>query len=83
MFITFTYPGLSWQGHLGGFVVGAIVGAAMVFPPRASRRAWQWGVSAGLVVVLVALTAIASARIGTWTCFYHQAAGPVACAPVR
>ena len=80
--ITFTYPGLSWQGHLGGFVVGAIVGAAMVFPPRHSRRAWQWGVSIGLVVVLVALTVIRGDQLGSWQCLY-QLAGQVSCAPVR
>jgi membrane associated rhomboid family serine protease len=80
--ITFTYPGLSWQGHLGGFVVGGVVGAAMVFPPRDSRRAWQWGVSIGLVVVLVALTVIRGDQLGSWQCLY-QLAGQVSCAPVR
>jgi multisubunit Na+/H+ antiporter MnhE subunit len=80
--ITFTYPGLSWQGHLGGFVVGAIVGAAMVFPPRDSRRAWQWGVSIGLVVVLVSLTVIRSDQLGSWQCLY-QLAGQVSCASER
>ncbi|HEY5882019.1 MAG TPA: rhomboid family intramembrane serine protease, partial [Nakamurella sp.] len=79
VFITFSVPGLSWQGHLGGFVVGAIVGAAMVFAPRASRTAWQWGVSIGLAIVLVAVTAIASRQIGTWQCFY-QVAELVSCA---
>lgn len=82
VFITFTYPGLSWQGHLGGFVVGAIVGAAMVFAPRQSRAAWQWGVSIGLVVVLAALTAIAADQIGSWYCLYPLTA-PVSCVPAH
>jgi membrane associated rhomboid family serine protease len=82
VFVTFTYPGLSWQGHLGGLVVGAIVGAAMVFPPRASRAAWQWGVGAGVVVALLVLTAIASAQIGSWYCLY-QVAGQVSCVPAH
>ena len=43
VYITFQFPGISWQGHLGGLVVGAIVGAAMVYPPQQSRRQWQWG----------------------------------------
>ena len=82
VFITFTYPGLSWQGHLGGFVVGAIVGAAMVFPPRVSRQAWQWGVCGGVVIVLLALTIVASAQIGSWYCIY-QPAGQVGCLPAH
>ena len=40
---------------MGGLVVGAIVGAAMVYPPRATRRAWQIGTVVGVLVVLVAL----------------------------
>lgn len=82
VFITFTYPGLSWQGHLGGLVVGAIVGAAMVFPPRPTRSAWQWGVCGGVVVVLLALTVIASGQIGSWYCLY-QVAGQVSCVPAH
>lgn len=82
VFITFTYPGLSWQGHLGGLVVGAVVGAAMVFPPRATRRLWQWGVCAAVVVVLAGLTVYAADHIGTWYCVY-QIAGQVACVPAH
>ena len=76
------FPGISWQGHLGGFVVGAIVGAAMVFAPRQSRAAWQWGVSIGLVVVLAALTAIAADQIGSWYCLY-QVTAPLSCVPAH
>lgn len=82
VFITFSYPGLSWQGHLGGLVVGAIMGAAMVFPPRASRAAWQWGVGVGVLVVLIALTVFAGAQIGSWYCIY-QPVGQVGCVPAH
>ncbi len=37
VYVTFQSPGISWQGHLGGLVVGAIVGAAMVYPPQRTR----------------------------------------------
>ena len=54
---TFTIPGISWQGHLGGLAGGLVVGAAMVYAPRAHRAVVQWGVTA--LVLLVAVVAIA------------------------
>ena len=66
--ITFTAPGISWQAHLGGFVVGAIVGAAMVFPPAKTRAAWQWGVSVGVLGALVALVLVRAAALADVVC---------------
>jgi hypothetical protein len=54
----------------------------MVFPPRASRAAWQWGISIGLVVVLAGLTVVAADRIGAYYCLY-QVAGQVSCVPAH
>ncbi|HET6165315.1 MAG TPA: rhomboid family intramembrane serine protease [Marmoricola sp.] len=48
--ITFTVPMISWQGHLGGLLGGALVGAGMVYAPRGRRALVQFGV-AGLVLV--------------------------------
>ena len=48
--ITFTVPMISWQGHLGGLLGGALVGAGMVYAPRRQRALAQFGV-AGLVLV--------------------------------
>jgi len=70
VFITFQVPGISWQGHLGGLVVGAVVGAAMVYPPQQSRKAWQWGTCIGVLVVLLGLVIVRDAQIGTWFCLY-------------
>lgn len=53
--ITFTLPGISWQGHIGGLITGAAVGAAFVYAPRAQRNLVQAGCSAGLLVTFVAL----------------------------
>jgi membrane associated rhomboid family serine protease len=57
VFISFQSPSISWQAHLGGLVVGAAVGAIMVYPPREQRQRWQLLGSIGVGVVLVAVMA--------------------------
>ena len=79
VYITFQFPGISWQGHLGGLVVGAIVGAAMVYPPQQSRREWLWGSAIGVLVVLAALVIIRDGQIGEWFCVYTPTATAAAC----
>jgi membrane associated rhomboid family serine protease len=55
-FLTLSVSGISWQGHLGGFVGGVVLGAILVYAPRGPRRtAYQ---VTGLVVV-AALIALA------------------------
>ncbi|WP_275693385.1 rhomboid family intramembrane serine protease [Nocardioides sp. TF02-7] len=57
--ITFLVPNVSWQGHLGGLVGGAIVGAVLVYAPRNRRTLVQ---VAGIGAVVVALAAATVAR---------------------
>jgi membrane associated rhomboid family serine protease len=52
--ITVLLPNVSWQGHLGGFVGGALIAAALVYAPRSRRTLWQ---SAGLGAIAVVLLA--------------------------
>ncbi|GGS87191.1 rhomboid family intramembrane serine protease [Planobispora rosea] len=52
--ITFAVPGISWQGHLGGLVTGAVISAVLVHAPARSRSAVQWAGCAAALLVLVA-----------------------------
>lgn len=62
---TFTIPGISWQAHLGGLVVGAAIGAVMVFAPAARRTHWQIGAAIAFAVVLLGLILTRDLMIGT------------------
>ena len=52
----FIVPNVSWQGHLGGLVVGLALGAAFAFAPRERRQLVSWGAVVGVLVILVAAT---------------------------
>jgi membrane associated rhomboid family serine protease len=56
--ITFLVPNISWQGHLGGFLGGALIAAVLVYAPRPRRTFWQsLGLGAITVLLLVAIAA--------------------------
>jgi membrane associated rhomboid family serine protease len=59
--LTFTIPNISWQGHLGGFLGGLLVGAILVHAPRGPRRTRYQVV--GMVAVGVLVVAAIAARI--------------------
>jgi membrane associated rhomboid family serine protease len=46
---------ISWQGHLGGLVTGAVVASSDAYAPRERRSLIQAGVTVGVVVLFVAL----------------------------
>lgn len=54
VFISFTVPGISLLGHLGGLVIGSLCMVGMLYPPARTRNQWQLGTVAGLVVLLAA-----------------------------
>ena len=78
--ITFAVPGISWQGHLGGLIVGAIVGAAMVFPPREVRTRVQIGACVAVFAVLGGITVVAAGNIEPYTCKIEIATERLGCA---
>jgi len=53
--MTFTVPGISWQGHVGGLITGAIIAAAYVYAPPAHRNLIQAGVTVAGLVLFAAL----------------------------
>ncbi|WP_169983983.1 rhomboid family intramembrane serine protease [Microbispora sp. H10836] len=53
--LTFVVPGISWQGHLGGLVTGAIVAAGFAYAPRRNRAIVQFGIAVAVLVALVLL----------------------------
>jgi membrane associated rhomboid family serine protease len=58
---TFVIPALggqsiSWQGHIGGLVTGAVVAAAYAYAPRERRTLVQVSATVALLVVFAALT---------------------------
>ena len=60
--ITFTFPNISWQGHLGGLLGGVLIAAILVYSPRAGRARWQAlglvATAAGLVAAILVRTAL-------------------------
>lgn len=57
---TFVYPlitsqNISWQGHIGGLVTGAVVAAAFAYAPRQQRNLVQGAATAALLVVFIGL----------------------------
>ena len=56
--LTFVLGGISWQGHLGGLVAGALTGAVVVFAPRQRRGTWQALGLAGVTALVLVATAV-------------------------
>jgi membrane associated rhomboid family serine protease len=60
---TFAVANISWQGHIGGLVVGAVVAAILAYAPSRNRNVIQ-GVGCALVLVaLLTLTVMRTAAL--------------------
>jgi membrane associated rhomboid family serine protease len=51
--IGFVVPGISWQAHLGGLVVGLALGYGFAHVPRGRQKLFGWLLPAAVAVVLV------------------------------
>jgi membrane associated rhomboid family serine protease len=58
LLFTFTVPGISWQGHIGGLVGGIVLGVAMVYAPRAHRSLVQWTATGAVLAISLVLVAL-------------------------
>jgi membrane associated rhomboid family serine protease len=56
--IGFFVPNISWQAHVGGVLVGALVGFIFLETRARKRRVWQVLALIGVVVVLVIVSAV-------------------------
>ena len=55
--IGFIFPGIAWQAHVGGLVLGAASAAVFAYAPKGPQRTMmQWAGTALLVLLVVALT---------------------------
>lgn len=61
--LTFTLPNVSWQGHFGGLVGGAVVAALLAYAPRERRGAVQAGGLIAIGVLLVVATLLRSVAL--------------------
>jgi membrane associated rhomboid family serine protease len=64
VYITLRVPDISWLGHIGGFVTGALVAVALVYAPRTNRAVYQAGGVAAVFVIMVGLTVWRSTSLG-------------------
>jgi membrane associated rhomboid family serine protease len=62
--LTLLVANISWQGHLGGFVGGLLLGGVIVYAPRERRTAWQVAGIAAVAALIVLASAVRIAALG-------------------
>jgi len=56
-------PNISWQAHVGGFLIGLVLGAVFAYAPRERRRVLGVAAVVGTAVLLVALAGVSYAGL--------------------
>lgn len=59
----FVIPNISWQGHLGGLIAGAIVAVVYLQTRRPAQRLWQIGGLTAITVGLIGISAFAASQL--------------------
>lgn len=62
--LSFVLPGIAWQAHLGGLVVGAALGAAYAYAPKERQKVVSVLASVGVPAALVVLTVVTYSQHG-------------------
>ncbi|GAA1617719.1 rhomboid family intramembrane serine protease [Nonomuraea maheshkhaliensis] len=61
--ITFLVAGISWTGHIGGLITGALLSGALAYAPKNNRTLWQVLAIAGALAVLAVLVVVRTSAI--------------------
>jgi membrane associated rhomboid family serine protease len=61
--LTFAVPGISWQGHIGGLITGALIAAVFVYAPRPRRTLIQAAAGIGVLAVFAVLIGLRTAAL--------------------
>ena len=59
----FVIPNISWQGHLGGLLTGALVAFVLLQTRQPSQRLWQIGGLSAITVGLIGISAFAASQL--------------------
>lgn len=63
LIFTFSVSGISIAAHLGGLIVGGLVGLGIAYAPQARRALVQSGAMAAVLIVLLVLTVIRTSAL--------------------
>jgi membrane associated rhomboid family serine protease len=64
LIFTFTVPGISMAGHLGGLAAGTVVAAGLAYAPQKNRNAVQTTACLVFAALLVVFTLARTASVG-------------------
>lgn len=62
---SFTFAGISWEGHLGGLAGGLAAVSALVLLPKEHRARWQWPLLALAALVFIAIIVVRATQVAT------------------